>query len=489
MADERRRSKQEMDQLLATYQAHSGMLAYGQSGTKTIDNPAFLALTYAQKARNEFSANPIPEKITVPVYSWQNPTIKITAYQDPLTGEYVTESAVPDITPTLPRKETPQKDALDEAKAKAEMEQRNWNRDHGPRSINPDTGEPYGAAAEGSGLEETHVERVEREAKIAAARRLQEQDARQQKIDEETAAARRLAEQNQAATLRINQAQEVRAAQKHIEDVARQREQDRIAQQTRQEDIEYRNRPQPVSTPTDTAANVAVWNPATQQMESVPNPIYDEAKVQAARLKDQLSTGIALNQITAQQAAQQYKQWWDTNVELPFKQAAEVRARAAEQREALAAEDRRKQFASDFSLRQANLGFSAGDAAVKNEISLLPYRAGPTEAAEMSAAITSLGQGGKIAGPDAGAGIHFTPEAFQFDRPDFDKIAKKATSRALKGITKYSPQGTFSQGDYAGISMPTGQGAPSSTTSGIDLSQLWNQYLQTGAPKYEGPSE
>lgn len=354
--------------------------------------------------------------------------------------------------------------ALAEAKAEAEKNERDWNLNNGPdkQVMDPNTGQMR--PGWGSGRAETHEERTRRE-----------YAAQDQGFQQENQAAARRAEERTIATQQA-QADQQRAANE-------------LAQAKFDYDKEKDVRPQLASTPTDATKNIAIWDPGSQTVRSVDNPMYDAAKAEAARLKDQLSTGIALNQITAQQAAQQYKQWWDTNVELPFKQAAEVRARAAEQRAALEAEDRRKQFASDFSLRRANLGFTAGNAAVQNEMGLLPYRAGPTEAAEMSAAITSLGQGGKVSGPDASAGINFTPGAFEFDRPDFEGIAKKATKNALKGITKYNPEGSFSQGNYEGISMPSGQGAPSSTGGGIDLGSLWQQYLQQGVEPYAGPPE
>jgi len=453
-----RMTQQEFDQLLASHIRGGEDLRHSKAlPPKKIPNPALANMTPAQAILAKEAGM---DTIMVSPQRWQGVDTLIEAYQND-DGSWEVQQESQD-KPTISSTSSvgPAQRALAEAKAQAEKDQRDWNRTHGPGTVDPVTGEP----GRGSGLDETHAERTKREF-----------EAQDQAGQQETREAARRAE------LRAIDAQRLQAEQ--------QAEQNRLARDRLDFDKDKDLRPQLAGTPTDTTRNIGVWDPASQTLRSVENPMYDAAKVEAARLKDQLSTGIALNQITAQQAAQQYKQWWDTNVELPFKQSAEVRARATEQREALAAEDRRKQFASDFSLRQNTLGFNAGDAAVKNEISLLPYRAGPTEAAEMSSAITSLGQGGKIAGPDAGAGINFTPEAFQFDRPDFDKIAQKATKNALKGITKYTPEGKFSQGDYSGISMPSGQGAPSSTGGGIDLSTLWNQYLQNGVAPYQGPED
>jgi hypothetical protein len=490
-------AQEQMDALLARYNATGRILVHSKNaGSKEIDNPAFLALSRGERALNSQKQGPdkIPEKITVPVEQWQNADVMIKAYREPGSSDWHVERELADATPTLPRKETPEQDAYNEAKAAQAKRESEWNLNHGPDTTMTDPNTGQQVPGWGSGKYETHEARATRE--IAEQRggyadAAEQRAIRDQQIQEEDRVTR---DKNQQRQLEIQQATEERqkasdAEAKRVHDLeeAHRAESDRLANARFGAEQAVKDRPQVVGTPTDTSKSVAVWNPATGQMESVTNPIYDQAKVDAARLKDQLSTAIALNQVSAQQAAQQYKQWWDTNVTLPFQQAQEVRARAAEQRAALEAEDRRKQFASQFSLQKASLGQQAGNQAVQNEISLLPYRAGPNEAADMSSAINSLGAGGKVNGPDASAGIHFQASDFQFDRPDFDKIASQATAKALKGLTKYSPSGSFSQGDYSGVTMPTGQGAPSSTGAGIDTSSLWQQYQNIGVPPYTGP--
>ena len=157
---------------------------------------------------------------------------------------------------------------------------------------------------------------------------------------------------------------------------------------------------------------------------------------------------------------QAHSQWYDTNVKTPLLLAQEARDKAAEQRAALDAEERRRQFAANFRLQKAELGQRAGEAAMQAEQSLLPYRVGPTEAAEMSAAINSLAAGGRM-DTNAAAGINFTPGAFQFDAPDFKKIAKQAASAALSGLTDYRPSGeSYSTADYSGVPAVNLGGAP-----------------------------
>jgi hypothetical protein len=490
-------SQDQMDALLARYQSAGRPLVYSKNaGDIEIDNPAYQALSRGERIANDARSGPdqIPQKIKVPVQQWQNADIMIKAYRDPVTHDWSVQRELADATPTQPRKDTPEQDAYAEQKAAQAKREAEWNLNNGPDKLvtDPNTGQQV--PGWGSGKYETHSERATRELaeqRGSYADTAEQRAVRDQQIQEET---RLQTQQNQQRDLELRRAAEERqkasdAEAKRVHDLeeAHRSESDRLANARFQTEQAAKDRPQPIGTPTDTSKNVAVWNPATGQMESVANPIYDQAKVDAARLKDQLSTAIALNQVSAQQAAQQYKQWWDANVTLPFQQAQEVRARAAEQRAALEAEDRRKQFASQFSLQKASLGQQAGNQAVQNEISLLPYRAGPNEAADMSAAINSLGAGGKVNGPDASAGIHFQASDFQFDRPDFDKIASRATAKALKGLTKYSPEGSFSQGDYSGVTVPTGQGAPSSTGAGVDTNSLWQQYQNIGIPAYTGP--
>jgi hypothetical protein len=93
---------------------------------------------------------------------------------------------------------------------------------------------------------------------------------------------------------------------------------------------------------------------------------------------------------------------------------------------------------------------------MRAEESLLPYRAGPTEAANMSSAINGLAAGGNPQGPSAAAGVHFQPSDFTFNAPDFKSIAKQAASAALSGLTKYRPvAGSYQTADYSGINLPS----------------------------------
>jgi hypothetical protein len=119
------------------------------------------------------------------------------------------------------------------------------------------------------------------------------------------------------------------------------------------------------------------------------------------------------------------------------------------------------------------LGQQAAATAIQAEESLLPYRAGPNEAAHMSDAINGLAAGGTPGGPSAGAGVHFSGDDFQFNAPDFAAIAKKATHAVLSGLTDYRPSGQqYQTADYSSVPQVNLSGMPSYSYSGGSGSSL-----------------
>lgn len=329
------------------------------------------------------------------------------------------------------------KNEYDNADEVRKNNERSWNRDH--------------KAEGGSGLPETHLERADREAKARA----EERAVADQKRQDDALAERVQAQKDQTEEARLTREQ---------------RAQDEAANRglTQQQiDISRANADREAKKPTflsqadNKTPSIARYNPETGQIEYSVNPNYDAVKAAAEEKRAEMASLIAQRQITLQEAQAQYTQWFDTNVKTPLLLAQEARSKAEEQRTALDAEERRKQFAADFGLKKATLGESASSRAVNAEISLLPYRAGPTESAEMSSAINSLGAGGKIDGPDASAGIHFTPGAFEFKKPDFASIAKQAAKAVLSGLTDYRPSDEkYSTADYSGVPAVNTSGAP-----------------------------
>lgn len=329
------------------------------------------------------------------------------------------------------------KNEYDNAEEVRKNNERSWNQDH------KDQG--------GSGLPETHLERAEREAK------LREEQRRQAAADRDREASDRATQ----AQIDSNRQKDLDRQQQAQEGAANRG----LTQQ--QIDIQRQNAEREAKKPTflsqadNKTPSIARYNPETGQIEYSENPNYDAVKAAAEEKRAEIASLIAQRQITLQEAQAQYTQWFDTNVKTPLLLAQEARSKAEEQRAALDAEERRKQFAADFGLKKATLGESASQRAVNAEISLLPYRAGPTESAEMSSAINSLGAGGKINGPDASAGIHFTPGAFEFNAPDFAGIAKKAAHAVLSGLTDYRPSSeSYQTADYSGVPAVNTSGAP-----------------------------
>lgn len=323
------------------------------------------------------------------------------------------------------------------AKAQRERDERWWNQNK------KDEG--------GSGLPETHLERAERVAREQQAERLREAEQRQKAESD----ARMQAQKDDTEERRQTRLQ-------GIQDKAADRN---LTQQ--QIDIQRENaeraakKPDFLNQADSKTKQIARYDPVSGGIVYSDNPNYDAVKAAAEEKRAELASQIASRDIDLREATARYTQWFETNVKTPLMLAEEARAKAAEQRAALDAEERRRQFSADFGLRKATLGESASQRATNAEISLLPYRAGPTEAAEMSSAINSLAAGGKINGPDAGAGVHFTPGAFQFNAPDFAGIAKKAASQVLSGLTDYRPsKEQYATADYSGVPKVNLSGAP-----------------------------
>jgi hypothetical protein len=327
--------------------------------------------------------------------------------------------------------------AIDTDKAAMSAEERReaeWNRDEAPTAEKPN--------GRGSGFYETHEQRAAREQKIADQRR---EDAR---LELQREAGRR--EEERAA-----RQQEIDARQAKNQEEATRQNQARIDEEIRHNQATEKGRPSIVGNPTDTTRTVSVFDPNTGVLTAADNPAYDAAKAQAEQQRQQIMLQIETGKLSLQEANAKYQQWFDTNIKLPFQQADEARQQAADSRAALDAEERRRQFAASFGLQKADLGERAGQHAAENEIALLPYRAGPDEAADMSSAINSLAAGGVVGGPSPSAGIHFQASDFEFNRPDFQKIAAAATKQAIGHLTPYRPaEGSFATASYGGINFP-----------------------------------
>ena len=370
---------------------------------------------------------------------------------DPNQPDYIVASRM-DAAPDASTQRTPEQSRSDAAIAEAkeaenrqkeeERVQRLWN-----QGLNAD-GTPHGDSR-ASGLPETHMERAEREAK----------EARDKQQAAQSQAAIAASQASTASTLaQIADKDKERSFTAEQNALTRGMTQQQIDIQ--REEANRRAREPKFLSQADAQSPFIVSATPDGTVTTVANPNYDAVKAAAEEKRKELASQIASRDISLREAQQQYTQWFDTNVKIPMAQAAEVRARAEERRAALEAEERRRQFAANFKLQKAQLGETAASRATNAEISLLPYRSGPTWGEDFSSAINSLAAGGKIDGPDASAGIHFSDSSFAFQRPDFKQIAREAAKAALSGLTDYRPSDEqYATGDYSGIPSIGGGGA------------------------------
>lgn len=334
-----------------------------------------------------------------------------------------------------------------------------WNQIHGP---NGDTSHPaYNPehAGRGSGRYESHRERDERERREEVARQQDEDRDRRTRAEEK---ANELKEEE----LRIRREAENRASATSERQATN--ESSRIAIEAERLAVERSraNRPTVIGSPTYKDKTIQQQGP-DGTITTTENPLYDELRVRAEDKREELRDAIAHNQMTAAVAAQKYKEWYDKEVAVPLALAKERREQAAERRSAQQAADEERRFAAKYEVDRANVGQAAAESAQANERALLPYRVGPKFGGQFSSAVNGLS--GKM-DQNSEAGINFTADAFEFKRPDFSGIARKATADALKHLTPYQPTDVskYATADYSGITLPTS--AP------------------TGAPAPESPS-
>lgn len=337
----------------------------------------------------------------------------------------------------------------------------------------------------GSGRYETHEERRQRERQEAA-------DARTAQTEARNAAAQQAAAQLAQDKFQYEQRrdQQESARQSRLDQEAA----DERARRAKidEENLEInrgkaaREAATPIGPMSEDQETVARFNPETGKIEAMENPIYNRAKAEAAKKKEELAIAIQLRQMNAQEAASEYTRWYKDNVEAPLMLAAERRAQASEQRAALQMKEQQRQFAASNQLERARIGQSAANTAIQAEMSMLPYRAGPAFGEQMSSAINSLAGGGKM-DANASAGINFTADAFEFKRPNLDKISRKAVKNALKGVTPYDPDtDDYPTADYSGLTLPSSttlQGAPTGMPmGGPDPNTLYQQLYGSGPP-------
>lgn len=381
---------------------------------------------------------------------------------------------------------SPEKKAEDAAQH-AEAE---WNRANGPTpdKTSPAYNEADAAAQRGSGLSETHAERAARELRERTVKR-EEDDATARRNKEVLDAENRgkelgISQQQADETERAHKASEAAAANQLTVSQAQADAASKNADTTAAREARDARTPNVIGTPTDTQQSIAWIDPTSGEIKAGENPLYNQKKAEAEQERERLRLLIENNKMTAEVAAAQYKRWYDQNIAGPLALAAERRAQAAEQRQALQAEDQRRQFKATNDIARADLGEKAAGRAVDAEKSLLPYRVGGGFAGDFSDAINGLAAGGKM-GTNASAGVHFQAGDFEFKAPNYAQIARNATTDALKHLTPYKPSDQpYQVANYTGLTQPT-----SSTLAGAPAEA---SYADTSAgitalPNYAAP--
>lgn len=346
---------------------------------------------------------------------------------------------------------SPEKKAGDAA-IHAEAE---WNRANGPT---PDPTSPAydknraRTPTGGSGIYESHADRITRERQEATAKNAEEDRALRARNE-----AEQIKNDRERIDIERGRAQ-VAKEQADVQASTATRQADTAEGQLQIErDREARagRTPQVVGNPADDQENIAYIDPNTGEIKSQANPIFNEVKTAAARKREEIRLAIESGKYNLEVGQATYKQWFDTNVATPLALAAERRAQAAETRAAQDAETRRREFKAKNDLERANLGQAGAESAQANLRAQLPYMAGPKFGEQFSSAINGLAAGGTINGPSADAGVHFTKDAFEFKSPDFKAAAKQGMKQALSHLTPYNPDDTaIAQADYTGIGMP-----------------------------------
>lgn len=367
-----------------------------------------------------------------------------------------------------------------EAQERARIEQAEsmWEKVNGPNPTEEDMRSPlYDGEHRGSGYYETHAQ--------AAERRRQTQLDQERETDRATRARTESRQtENESARIKAEQdriALERDRLEKEAADraAAGKRDEARIALEERRVAQEEKGRRTVVGNPDYRDRKITVFNPTTGQTEVVDNPNYDDLRTQAENKREEIRLQVEAGKYNAEIGKQKYQEWYDKNVGVPLQLAAERRAQAVEKRQAQEAADRREQAKAQNAIQRAQLGQSAAESAQANVRATLPYMVGPKFAGQFASAVNSLGHGGRL-DTDAGAGINFTADAFQFQAPNWKRISKQATRDALKHLTPYNPdESPYEVGDYTGIGMPTVdtlQAAPSTPYNPINI------------PPYQPPS-
>lgn len=464
---------------------------------KEVDNPEY------DRNKAGLSSYTVPPKIRVKTVSWETNTGKVLTVIDSTKGRAGDNPDAGTSGPAeqvdyevIERGDKEQKDDTrpEDVKSKsiAQNAEAMWQRDNGPASLEPGAvhGPLFDGSGRGSGIYESHTERIQREAQaegVARAGRTEERQGRTEERQSRTDERRTEIEGRRADTDAGRLAVEQGRAATEATLGAGRLEVDKDANTIRREQLEAeKGKQNVVGTPNYADEKITLIN-AKGEMTLQDNPNYDPVRKEAEKKREEIKLGIEAGRFTAEVGAQKYKEWYDANVTAPIAISQERRAQSTEKRQAQEAADRREQARRENELNRAKLGQDAAESAQANERAMLPFTAGPQFGEQFSSAITGLAHGGTL-DSNAASGINFTADAFEFDRPNFARIAKQATKAALKHLTPYDPDETpYAVADYSGITQPTAEtfaNAPTGYTPSDTLMNNINSAV-SNIPQYK----
>ena len=182
-----------------------------------------------------------------------------------------------------------------------------------------------------------------------------------------------------------------------------------------------------------TAPTNTFWNPTTGKFEDRPNPGYvptDPGRMtvqlqqQATSKQQELQQQVTAGKLTSDQAAAQFDQWWQTNID-PLKDSiAQAQATQAADLASKQATTANTQMTT--AMQPATLAQSASDQAQRNTVSMLPYVTGKGFDQAFGQALSG---GWKGIDPSAVAG------AATYSLPNLQEIGRQGAAAALANIS------------------------------------------------------
>lgn len=209
---------------------------------------------------------------------------------------------------------------------------------------------------------------------------------------------------------------------------------------------------EPISTPPGQKSITIRDDTAPGGFRSIPNPSYEDpstkpmtayeqanlahqqaldqaaqARQDAQDKRDELAKQVELGKLKATEALDEYNRYIQQTVTIPLQLSAEARSRAAEERQQADFQDRQQQERVAYEQKRQEFALSAGQEAVSNYLKQMPYMVGPSFGGQFANALNTLATGkGKI---------KFSGDAFTYDLPDLDAIARQHVAEALASIS------------------------------------------------------